>query len=94
MDMNEIYCMEWAQTTLKLQVRETTSCTFVRESAAEFFLAPEGMKVGQGFFSMESLGVLWLVFDTGLSVTPLMGHLGCLASHWSVPVVNIDQGVR
>ena len=26
--------------------------------------------------------------DTGLSVTPLMGHLGCLASHWrrSIPV--------
>ena len=31
--------------------------------------------------------VLWLVFDTGLTVTPLMGHLGCLASHWSVPVM-------
>ena len=30
----------------------------------------------------------WLVFDTGLSVTPLMGHIGCLASHWSVPVVT------
>ena len=60
----------------------------MRESAAEFFLAPEGMKVGQGFFSMESLGVLWLVFDTGLSVTPLMGHLVCLASHWSVPVTQ------
>ena len=44
------------------------------------------MEVGQGFFSMESLGGLWLVFDTGLSVTPLIGHLGCLASHWSVPV--------
>ena len=26
-------------------------------------------------------------FDIGLSVTHLMGHLGCLASHWSVPVV-------
>ena len=35
---------------------------------------------------MKSLGLLGLVFDTGLSVTPLMGHLGCLASHWSVPV--------
>ena len=35
---------------------------------------------------MESLGLLGLVFDTGLTVTPLMGHLGCLASHWSVPV--------
>ena len=35
---------------------------------------------------MKSLGFLGLVFDTGLSVTPLMSHLGCLASHWSVPV--------
>ena len=35
---------------------------------------------------MKSLGFLGLVFDAGLSVTPLMGHLGCLASYWSVPV--------
>ena len=35
---------------------------------------------------MQSLGLLGLVFDTGLSITPLMGHLGCLATHWSVPV--------
>ena len=38
------------------------------------------------FKSMKSLGFLGLVFDTGLIITPLMGHLGCLASHWSVPV--------
>ena len=25
-------------------------------------------------------------FDTGLNVTPLMDHLGCLTSHWNVPV--------
>ena len=31
--------------------------------------------------------VFGLVFDTGLSVTPLMGHLGCMASHWSVPMM-------
>ena len=37
------------QTTLKLQVRETLSCTIVRECAAELFLAPEDMQVGQGF---------------------------------------------
>ena len=37
---------------------------------------------------MQSLGLLGLVFDTGLSVTPLMGHLGCLASHWSDPVLH------
>ena len=36
---------------------------------------------------MKSLGLLGLVFDTGLTVTALMGHLGCLASHYSVPVV-------
>ena len=30
---------------------------------------------------MKSLGLLGLVFDTGLTVTPLLGHLGCLASH-------------
>ena len=30
---------------------------------------------------------LWgLVLYTGLSETPLMGHLGCLASRWCVPV--------
>ena len=29
---------------------------------------------------------LGLVFDTGLRVTLFMDHLGCLASHWSVPV--------
>ena len=31
---------------------------------------------------------LWLVFDTGLGVTPHMGHLGYLSSHWSVLVHN------
>ena len=35
---------------------------------------------------MQSLGLLGLVFDTGLGVTPLMCHLGYLASHWRVPV--------
>ena len=43
------------------------------------------MEVCQGFLCMHSLGLFELVFDTGLSVTPLMGHLGCLASRWSVP---------
>ena len=32
---------------LKLQVRETFSCTIVRESAAEFFLPSGDLKVGQ-----------------------------------------------
>ena len=35
---------------------------------------------------MQSLDLLWLVFDTGLILTPLMGHLGNLSSHCSVPV--------
>mgnify|MGYP001804206209 CR=1 FL=1 len=38
--------------------------------------------------SMQSLGLLWLVFDTGLSATSLIGHLGYLASHWSVQVAE------
>ena len=50
------------------------------------FLAPEDMQVGQGLLKHEIPWFLGLVFDTGLSVTPLMGHLGSLASHWSVPV--------
>ena len=40
---------------------------------------------------MQSLGLLGLVFDTGLNLTPLMGHLGCLACHWSVPVKGGEQ---
>ena len=43
---------------------------------------------------MKSLGFLGLVFDTGLSVTPLMGHLGSLASHWSVPVAKWHSGTE
>ena len=35
---------------------------------------------------------LWLVFDTGLSVTPLMGHLGYLSIHWSS--VPVTYGMR
>ena len=34
LDVYEIRFMEWAQTTLKLQVREIFSCTIVRENAA------------------------------------------------------------
>ena len=46
--------------TLKLQVRETFSCTIVRESAAElfFFLAPEDMQVGQGLLKHE---IFWFL---------------------------------
>ena len=40
---------------------------------------------------MKSLGFLGLVFDAGFSVTPLMSHLGCLASHWSVPVYETGE---
>ena len=35
----------------------------------------------------QSMG--W-VFDTGLSLTQLVGHLGCLVCHWSVPVTQYD----
>ena len=48
--MNGICCIEGARTTLKLQVRETFSCTIVRESSAEYcFVAQEDIQVGQGF---------------------------------------------
>ena len=54
----------------------------------------EDMKVGQGLskLSMQSHGLLWLVFGTGLGATPLMGHLGYryLESHWSVPVEQVE----
>ena len=39
--------------------------------------------------SMQSLGL----FDTRLSATPLIGHLGCLASRWigKCPVIPSEQ---
>ena len=43
-------------------------------------------KLVRDYQSMQSLELLWLVFDTGLILTPLMGHLGNLSSHCSVPV--------
>ena len=49
-------------------------------------LAFEDMKVGQGLSKHAIPWFVGLVFDTGLSVTPLMCHLGYLASHWSVYV--------
>ena len=39
------------------------------------------------FQSMQSLNLLRFALNTGLSVTPFMGHLGSLASRWSVPVL-------
>ena len=46
------------QTTLKLQVRETFSCTIVRENAAEYTLAPGDMKGAQDFLKHA---IPWLV---------------------------------
>ena len=72
-----------AQTALKLQVRESFSCTIVGESAAEFFLSSREHESWSGIFKAcipWFIGVS--VIDTGLSVTPLMGHLGCLVSRW------------
>ena len=102
-DWDEICCMEWDQTTLKLQVIETFSCTILRESAtdwAEDFIGfTQGFRSHSNFFLlqktwelvrdcqyMQSPGVLGLVFYTRLNVTPLVGHLGWLAWHWSVYV--------
>ena len=66
-DVNEISCMEWAKTILKLQVRETFSSTIVRESAAEIFWAPDDMKV-EGFFKHRipwfvKVGVWYCILD-------------------------------
>ena len=41
--------------------------------------------------SIQHQPVLGLVSDTGLSVTQVMGHLGCLASHWSNPVLGSKE---
>ena len=46
------------QTTLKLQVRETFTCTILRESVAELFFSSRGR--------MQPLGLLGLVFDNDL----------------------------
>ena len=59
------------------------------------FRIPRSWKLIRDYSSMQSLGLLGLVFDTGLSVTQLMGHLGlgCLATRWSVPV-EWTKGIR
>ena len=88
LDVNEICCMEWAQTTLKLQERETFSSTIVRESAAKFFFSSRGHESWSGIIKACNPLVCCGWCYTGLSATPLMGYLllGYLASHWSVPV--------
>ena len=55
---------------LKLQVRETFSSTIVRESADELFFSSRGhaTELVTDFQSMQSLGLLGLVFNAGLSV--------------------------
>ena len=56
----------------------------VRESAAEYFSASQDVKVqGWDFQSIQSIGLLGLVFDPGLSATSFRGHLGYLAGGWS-----------
>ena len=62
--VNEIYFMEWAETTLKLrlQLRYSYSCRIVRRSAAEFFFCSRGHESWSGNFkSMQSLDLLGLV---------------------------------
>ena len=86
-DVNEICFMEWAQTTLKLQVRETFSCTIVSEKCCLIFFSSRERtwKVVRDYQSIQSLGLLWSVFDTGLRATPLMGHLGILGKSLECP---------
>ena len=57
--------------------------------AGPWFLAPEAMQVGQGLLNHAIPWLIGLVFDTGTSVTPPIGQLGCLSSRWSVPVLEI-----
>ena len=57
--VNEICCMEWAQTTLKLQVRETFSCTVVRKSAAGLFFSSRGHASWSGIFKACNPLFLW-----------------------------------
>ena len=52
-----------------------------------FFKLQRTCHLVRDYQCMQSPGWLGLVFDIRLSVTPLMGHLGCLASHWT------DQGL-
>ena len=52
--VNEICCMDQAQTTLKLQVRETFSGAIVRESAADFF-SSRGHESRPGIFEARNL---------------------------------------
>ena len=42
----------------------------------------------------KDLFLLGLMFDTRLNVTPFMGHLGCLASRWSVPVHELSYFIE
>ena len=55
---------------LKLQVRETFSSTIMRGSADELFVSSRGhaTELVTDFQSMQSLGLLGLVFNAGLSV--------------------------
>ena len=50
LDVNEICFMEWAHTTLKLQVRERNLFMHNCEAKCGWIslLAPEDMKIGQG----------------------------------------------
>ena len=76
----------WA--TLKLKIRETFRFTIVRESTAGLFnfLLQRTCKLlsWSGIFKARNPLVCWgwCLILTGLSAIPLMGHLGCLASHW------------
>ena len=53
------------------------------------FFSSRGHGSCSGILKYASLGLFGLVFDTWLSVTRLMGYLGCLASRWSLPVVSL-----
>ena len=66
-------------------------------SASEFIFVPEDLEIGKGFLKRAIPRIVRvgarLVLDIGLSGTPPMGHLGCLASHLSVPVTFFQSGL-
>ena len=61
------------------------SCKMVRESSAELFFYLQ--RPGNFKACIPLVCWIWCLILDLYSVTPLMGHLGCLASRWSVPVL-------
>ena len=69
--------MERAQTILKLQVRETFTCTILRESAADFFFTPgpQHMQIlVRDFLGLQSLGLLSFMTNFALVILMMLNR--------------------